>query len=138
MIVFEDLQLVNLVRRPNAKQDVNDAYLPNGASAKAGLNKSMLDAGLGQFVQVVTSKAAYAGRTVATISPRNTSQLCSACHRKGPHKTLEERVHLCLRCGVVLDRDENAAINILTAWKRPTFWSTVCGAVDQGVEAPRL
>ncbi|MGZ6281213.1 MAG: RNA-guided endonuclease InsQ/TnpB family protein [Ktedonobacteraceae bacterium] len=115
VIVFEELQLTNLVRSPKAKQDENGMYLPNGAAAKGGLNKSMLDAGWGQFVQIVTSKAAWAGRVVAKINPMKTSQICSACGKQGPHKDLDERIHICIHCGVVLDRDENAAINIYTA-----------------------
>ena len=136
VIVFEELQLTNLVRSPKAKQDENGMYLPNGAAAKGGLNKSMLDAGWGQFVQIVTSKAAWAGRVVAKINPMKTSQICSACGKQGPHKDLDERIHICIHCGVVLDRDENAAINIYTAWKRPTLWASLCGKRDQGVEAP--
>ncbi|HYX50030.1 MAG TPA: transposase, partial [Ktedonobacteraceae bacterium] len=125
----------NLVRSPKAKQDENGMYLPNGAAAKGGLNKRMLDAGWGQFVQIVTSKAACAGRVVAKINPKKTSQICSACGKQGPHKDLDERIHICIHCGVVLDRDENAAINIYKAWKRPTLWASLCGKRDQGVEA---
>jgi putative transposase len=135
VIAFEELQLTNLVRSPKAKQDENGMYLPNGAAAKGGLNKRMLDAGWGQFVQIVTSKAACAGRDVAKINPKKTSQICSACGKQGPHKGLDERVHICIHCGVVLDRDENAAINIYTAWKRPTLWASLCGKHDQGVKA---
>lgn len=138
VIVFEDLQLTNLVRRPKAKQDEDGTYLPNGAAAKGGLNKSLLDAGMGQFVQIVTSKAACAGRQVYKVNPSKTSQICSACGKIGPHKDLDERVHICIHCGVVLDRDTNAAHNILTAWKKPTVWARACGARDQAVEAPGL
>ena len=139
VIVFEDLQLANLTRTPRTKQDeATGQYLPNGAAAKGGLNKSLLDAGMGQFVAIVTHKAEEAGRTVVKINPRKTSQICSQCHKQGPHKDLEERVHICSFCGVVLDRDTNAAINILTAWKRPTLWARLCGKRAQGVEAPCL
>lgn len=128
--MFEALQLTNLVRRPKAKYDEHGTPLPNGASAKAGLNTSLLDAGMGQFVQIVTDKAACAGRTVVQVNPKKTSQLCSQCGKAGPHKTLEDRVHRCPHCGVVMDRDENAAKNISTAWKRPTYWSRLCGERD--------
>jgi putative transposase len=138
VIVFEDLRLANLVRRPKAKQDQDGTSLPNGAAAKGGLNKSILDHGLGQFVQIVTCKAAYAGREVYKVNPQQTSQLCSACGLKGPKKDLDERVHICLHCGVVLDRDTNAAINIHTACKRPTYWARLCRGRDQCVEAPRF
>ena len=71
VIVFEDLQLTNLVKRAKPKQDENGVYLPNGASAKSGLSKSLLDNGLGQFVQIVTSKAAEAGRQIYKVNPSN-------------------------------------------------------------------
>jgi putative transposase len=112
-IVFEDLQTEHLVKRPKAKQDENGKYLPNGASAKAGLNKSILDAGWGMFVDLCSFKAACAGRNVVKVNPYKTSQVCSACLRECPHKELDERTHICIHCGVVLDRDTNAAINIL-------------------------
>ncbi len=110
-IVFEELEITNVSRRAKPKQDEHGTYLPNGAAAKSGLNKSILDAGWGQFQQIVTHKAACAGRTVLKVSPRYTSQVCSQCGivRK---KSLEERWHSCA-CGCELDRDTNAAINIL-------------------------
>jgi putative transposase len=138
VIVFEDLQLANLVRRPKAKQDEDGTYLPNGAAAKGGLNKSLLDNGLGQFVQIVMHKAACAGREVYQVNPSKTSQICSACGKIGPHKDLSERVHICIYCAVGLDRDTNAAINIHTAWKEPTYWASLCRGLDQCVEAPRF
>src|SRR5437588_1858700 len=53
VIVFEDIQIGNLTRAPKAKQDEATAqYLPNGAAAKGGLNKSILDAGWGLFVEM--------------------------------------------------------------------------------------
>lgn len=112
VIVFEDLQTANLVKRPKPKQDEETGqYLPNGAAAKGGLNKSINDAGWAQLVQYCTYKAENAGRTVLTVNPRYTSQICSSCGtvRK---KTLDERWHSC-ECGCELDRDHNAAINIL-------------------------
>ncbi len=136
-IVFEDLQLTNLTKHAKPKQDeATGEYLPNGASAKSGLTKSILDAGLGQFVQIVTFKAANAGRQVSTIDSKYTSQVCSACGVKGPKKDLSQRVHTCTSCGIVLDRDTNAAINIHLAWKMPTYWNAVRGAARQCVEAP--
>ena len=52
-------------------------YLPNGAAAKSGLNKSMLDAGWGQFQQMCVAKAAYAGRTVVFVNPRYIGAGCA-------------------------------------------------------------
>jgi len=103
----------HMVRRPKAKQDDKDAYLPNGAAAKSGLNKSILDAGWGAFIELVKHKAEWAGVTVMQVDPHKTSQICSACGEEGPHKDLSIRTHVCIHCGVVLDRDHNAALNIL-------------------------
>jgi putative transposase len=111
LIVFEQLEVKNLTKHAKPKQDDSGAYLPNGAAAKSGLTKSILDAGWGQFQQMVVNKAECAGRTVLFVNPRYTSQVCSTCGtvRK---KSLEERWHSC-ECGCELDRDTNAALNIL-------------------------
>jgi putative transposase len=77
------------------------------------LNKSIGDVAWNQFMQFTTYKAAYADRQVVFVNPRNTSKMCSRCGRL-VEKTLADRVHRC-SCGLVLDRDENAAINILSA-----------------------
>jgi putative transposase len=113
VIVFEDLETANLVKHPKSKQDENGKYLPNGASQKAGLNKSILDAGWYEFVQYTSYKAANAGRSVLFVNPRYTSQTCSGCGTI-KKKELSERWHSC-ECGTELDRDHNAAINILRA-----------------------
>jgi putative transposase len=112
VIVFEDLQIGNLTRKPKPKQDaITKEFLPNGAAAKAGLTASILDAGWGMFVAMCVNKAEEAGRTLLKVSPKFTSQICSGCGtvRK---KDLSERWHSC-DCGAELDRDVNAAINIL-------------------------
>jgi putative transposase len=116
VIVFEDIQISNLTRKPKPKQDGNGKYLPNGAAAKGGLNKSMLDAGWGTFVSICTVKAAWAGRTIIKVDPRFTSQVCSQCGQV-KKKDLSERWHSC-DCGAELDRDVNAAINILERGRR--------------------
>jgi len=116
-IVFEDLAPSKMSKRPKPKQDEETGrYMPNGASQKAGLNKSILDAGWSQFVQRCQYKAANAGTTVVCVDPYKTSQVCSGCGEEGPHKDLSERVHTCTHCGLVLDRDVNAAVNILNVW----------------------
>jgi putative transposase len=111
-IVFEKLHPANMSKRPKPKQDEESGhYLPNGASAKAGLNTSILDAGWGQFQQICKNKAECAGSRVLFVSPKDTSQLCSTCGAR-VHKELEQRWHAC-SCGCSLDRDHNAARNIL-------------------------
>ena len=75
------------------------------------LARAISDVAWSSFVAVLTHKAERAGGKVVQVAPNNTSQLCSACDAKVP-KTLGVRVHRC-GCGLVLDRDENAARNIL-------------------------
>ncbi|HEY7349698.1 MAG TPA: transposase [Ktedonobacterales bacterium] len=113
LLVMEDLPITNMSAAPDPKPDPDneEQYLPNGASAKAGLNQSILDAGWGQFQQYCVAKAASAGRRVLFVNPSLTSQLCSGCGRV-VQKALDERWHSC-ECGCSLDRDHNAALNIL-------------------------
>ncbi|HZS02995.1 MAG TPA: transposase [Chloroflexota bacterium] len=81
--------------------------------ARSRLAKSTLDAAWGQFLGILHSKAAEAGVQVVAVPARNTSQACSQCGAlPAVPKTLADRVHRC-SCGCVLDRDHNAALNIL-------------------------
>ena len=93
IIVFEDLQVKNMVKNP---------YLA----------KSISDAGWNQLVSFASYKAAEAGKVVELVNPKGTSQLCSGCGAE-VKKSLAVRIHRCPYCGLVMDRDENAAINIL-------------------------
>jgi len=95
LIAIEDLRIQNMVQNRH-------------------LSKSISDSAWGQFFVYLDYKAAEAGRIVVKVSPRDTSQNCSSCGVKVP-KTLAVRVHACPNCGLVLDRDENAAINIKAA-----------------------
>jgi len=122
VIVLEDLQVKNLTKAPAPKQDEQGTYLPNGARAKAGLNKSILDAGWSMFIEMIHFKAASAGRTVVLVNPFMTSQRCSGCGTV-VKKDLSERWHSCA-CGAELDRDTNAAINILNLDKHHLLGGT--------------
>jgi putative transposase len=112
LIVHEDLNIAGMKRRPRPKQDEDGTFLPNGASRKAGLNKSISDAGWGMFLGILRYKAEALGITVAGVNPRWTSQLCSQCGTM-VEKALSTRTHLCPECGYDAPRDENAAKNIL-------------------------
>ena len=93
LIAFEDLSIKNMLKNHN-------------------LVKSISDAAWKMLVTTTSYKAESAGSIVVLVDPRNTSQLCSRCGLKVP-KSLSERIHECPQCGLVMDRDENAAINIL-------------------------
>jgi len=117
VIYVEAIQPANLSRRPAPKQDENGSYEHNGASRKAGLNKSIQDAGWRHFLAILAYKAACAGKRVEAVSPAYTSQDCSGCGAR-IQKSLSVRTHVCTHCGLILDRDENAARNILWRGQR--------------------
>jgi putative transposase len=76
------------------------------------LAKSISDAAWALFLALIASKAAWAGRQFVAVNPAYTSQDCSACgHRQ--KMPLSERTFACPCCLIVLDRDQNAALNIL-------------------------
>jgi len=76
------------------------------------LAKSIADAAWTQFAAFLSHKAAWAGRSFVAVNPAYTSQDCSGCgHRQT--LSLSDRTYTCPCCGLVLDRDLNAARNIL-------------------------
>jgi putative transposase len=102
-----------MTKKPKAKKDPDsDKFLPNGASGKAGLNKSISDAGWGKFLTFMKYKADLLGKQVVGVNPADTSQTCSGCGEI-VKKSLSVRTHKCPHCKLVLNRDHNAAINIL-------------------------
>lgn len=76
------------------------------------LSASILDAGWGGLIAKTGYKAASAGLPFARAWAAGTSQECSSCGATVP-KALSERMHRCAECGLEMDRDENAALNIL-------------------------
>jgi putative transposase len=86
------------------------------------LAKSIHDAAWTAFAALLRSKAEWAGRACVAVDPKHTSQTCSACGWRNPDLTLDDRVFHCLDparpdCGLALDRDRNAARNILARGK---------------------
>jgi putative transposase len=75
------------------------------------LAKSISDAGWSQFIMILTSKAESAGRKVIKVNPSYTSQDCSRCGHRNKI-TLATRIYGCSRCGLVIHRDRNGALNV--------------------------
>ncbi len=112
LVIREDLQLKNLIRRPKPKLDKDGkTYLPNNASSKAGMNKSFSDASFGRFFSILDEVAIKLGKIVIKVNPAYTSQDCSDCGNR-IKKSLSTRTHVCNECGLVLNRDHNASLNI--------------------------
>ncbi|MFD8631395.1 RNA-guided endonuclease InsQ/TnpB family protein [Streptomyces sp. NPDC059533] len=116
VIAHERLSIANMVRRPKPKPDAEQhgRFLPNGAAAKAGLNKSIHDAGWGVFLGILAHKAESAGRVLIPVDPRNTSRTCPACgHVSGENRTTQEKFE-CTQCGHTANADQVGALNIVT------------------------
>ena len=93
LIAFEDLKIKNMQQNSH-------------------LSKSIADVSWGMMVQATVNKAEEAGSKVVLVNPYNTTQLCSRCNQI-VRKELSDRVHCCPFCGLTMDRDQNAAINIM-------------------------
>ena len=102
----ESRKLVNRFGRI-AFEDLNTKGLAGGVLAK-----HVYDASWAQLTAMTSYKAANAGGEVVMVDPRGTSQTCPECGTVAK-KTLAERTHRCPGCGLALDRDLNAARNIL-------------------------
>jgi len=112
-IALEKLSTARMTRRPAPKPDPSNpgAFLPNMASAKAGLNKAILDAGWAQFANILTGKAEEAGRQVVFVNPARTSTECHLCGLACTRP--QQDTVICPTHGKI-DADLNAARNIAT------------------------
>jgi putative transposase len=79
------------------------------------LNREIQNCAWSQFIQMLLYKAENAGKEIVLVDPWNTSKMCSDCG-KLVEKTLSDRIHKC-ECGLEIDRDHNAAINIYNRGK---------------------
>lgn len=93
VIYVEDLKIKNMVRNRH-------------------LSKSISDSSWGIFFNFLSYKAENAGRKIIKVRPNGTSQICSSCGERVP-KNLSVRIHSCPFCGLKIDRDLNASLNIL-------------------------
>lgn len=117
VIAHEDLRIRNMNRAPAPKPDPHKpgGFLPNGGAAKAGLNRSIADAGWGVFLTILHAKAESAGREVIAVNPRNTSRRCPECgHTVKENRPTQDTFH-CLSCGHSAHADTVGAVNVLRA-----------------------
>ena len=117
VVAHEDLGIRNMSKTPAPKPDPDKpgSFLPNGAAAKAGLNRSIADAGWGVFLTILHAKAESAGREVIAVDPRNTSRRCPECgHTAQENRPTQEKFH-CVSCGHTAHADTVGALNVLRA-----------------------
>lgn len=98
VIAIEKLMVKNMVR--------------DGGATKTGLNRAIHDASWGRLKVLLRYKCALNGGKLIEVDPKGTSQLCSGCGVFVP-KQLSQRWHDCPECGLSIDRDHNAALNVL-------------------------
>jgi putative transposase len=117
LIVLEDLKITHMVRSPKAIADPDQrgSFLPNGASAKAGLNRSIHDAGWATLTSLLSYKAESAGRMVVRVKAHHTSQRCAQCGHVDAGNRVTQAAFRCQQCGHEDHADLNAASNILRA-----------------------
>jgi putative transposase len=113
VIAVEKLNIAGMSKRARPVPDPEQpgAFLPNGAAAKSGLNKVILDAGWGQFAGILSAKAEDAGRRVIPVDPRYTSITCHQCGARCTRP--RQATVICPEHGP-MDADVNGAINIAT------------------------
>ncbi|MEQ8468477.1 RNA-guided endonuclease InsQ/TnpB family protein [Coleofasciculus sp. E1-EBD-02] len=111
-IVVEDLNIQGMVRRCKPKlEEGTGRFLPNGQSAKRGLNRSILDASWGELINKIQYTAEKSGKVLLKVNPRDTSRECSACGHIDKANRNRERF-ICTRCGHFDHADQQAARNI--------------------------
>lgn len=128
LIVSEELTVKNMTKAPKPKENEDGTFAPNGAAAKAGLNRAILDAAPAGLLQKLRYKAEEAGSKFELLPTRKIkpSQRCCCCGDLNKH-TLSERTYTCA-CGNVQDRDVNAARSMLRYAYEGSWWSTKTGS----------
>lgn len=128
-VAAEDLRPRNLARKRVGK----------GRAAKASLNRRILDAAPGMFLTILAYKLHARGRRLVRVNPAYTSQDCSRCACRTDCGSCE--TYTCVACGLVIDRDVNAAKNILArVLREPSVsagWSARKKRGEQGKTASR-
>ncbi|MGB3207766.1 MAG: transposase [Crinalium sp.] len=119
LIAYEDLRIQNMVKNHH-------------------LAKSISDASWYQFIQWLKYFAKVYGVVVIAVPPHHTTVDCSFCGAK-VQKTLSTRTHKCNHCGTVLDRDHNAAKNILAHGFKllAEYLNSTVGHTESGVKSPK-
>ena len=127
VLVVEDLSVETLIRAARGK----------GRRRKARLNEAIIDAAWGELLRQLRYKCEWYGRTLVIVDRFFPStRRCSACHAKGPKFDLSIREWTCAECGVLHDRDINAAVNLRDEGMR-LYW-LVAAALPPGKQGPTV
>ncbi len=108
VIVAEDLRIKNM--SASAKGDME--HPGKKVNAKAGLNKSILDQGWGNFHRMIGYKQEWSGGKLIQVDPKNTSRTCPGCGHVSADNRKTQALFLCTECGYTANADYVGAINI--------------------------
>jgi IS605 OrfB family transposase len=111
LVVIEDLRVQAMSKSAKGTM-ANPGRM---VKQKSGLNRSILDAGWGEFRRQLEYKVAWAGGVVVAVDPKNTSRKCPACGHTAKENRRTQSHFVCVACGFADDADVNAAVNILRA-----------------------
>lgn len=108
LFAIEDLKLKNMSK--SVKK--GETGIPNGRSAKSGLNRELLDVAISSFYEKLSYKCDWYGKTLIKVNPKHTSQMCNECGHIAK-ESRNKKEYKCVACGHEDDADINASKNIL-------------------------
>ena len=116
LVAMEDLDVKAMTKRPKPKPDSAKPghYLPNGAKAKTGLNRSILSNNWSRLMTRLNDKMAANGGRLVIVPAAYTSQACHKCGHVAKGNRDSQAVFHCVECGYMANADVNAAMNILS------------------------
>ena len=95
-----------------AVEDLNISEMVSNKKCKYHNHRNIMDSSWGRFIQMLELKAESAGAKVVRVNPRHTSMKCNSCGNI-QNMPLYRRLYSCRSCGLNIDRDYNASLNIL-------------------------
>ncbi|EGQ8301742.1 hypothetical protein AKG60_18205 [Vibrio parahaemolyticus] len=111
IIVFEDLKVKNMTQSSKGTLDEPGKKVKQ----KSGLNKSILEQGWGMLMDFCKYKQQWKSGMVLKVDPKGTSQTCSCCGHKSKTNRLSQSEFVCEKCGLTINADDNASLNILAS-----------------------
>ncbi|GAA2626166.1 RNA-guided endonuclease TnpB family protein [Dactylosporangium fulvum] len=111
VIAHEALKISNMTRSAAGTVEAPGTNV----AQKSGLNRSILDAGWGVFLNVLHAKAESAGRVVVAVNPANTSRICPYCGHCARENRVTQADFVCVACGHTGHADVVGATNVLRA-----------------------
>ena len=109
LIAVEDLKMRNMTRSTKGTTE-NPG---KNVAQKRGLNRSLVDLGIGNFFSMLEYKSEYYGRDFVKVAPKYTSQTCNPCGHRSSENRKSQSQFACVKCGYTANADINATQNIL-------------------------